>query len=151
MFSVFTVTPSKIKNQNHSVEKVQNLMKADNIQYTFMWSYVSTLSFFKEVDGALLLSVQFRCYNTQVKSPVIKLFRSCPKIFDDNEKSVLSNKLHFFNCRIVLNCETWTAQRSVVTLSSQLRVVEWMMGLFSTYRFHTVHFMALLPWRFSFW
>ena len=25
------------------------------------------------------------------------------------------------------------------------------MGLFSTYRFHTVHFMAVLPWRFSFW
>ena len=26
----------KNTNQNHSVEKVQNLMKADNIQYTFM-------------------------------------------------------------------------------------------------------------------
>ena len=34
------------------------------------------LSFLEKVDGALLLSVQFRFYNTEVKSPVIKLFRS---------------------------------------------------------------------------
>lgn len=128
-------------------------MKADTIQYTFMWSILCLNAVLLRGSwwGIAILSVQFRFYNTQVKSPVIKLFRSCPKIFDDNEKSVLSNKLHFFNCRIVLNCETSTAQRSVVTLSSQLRVVKWMMGLFSTYRFHTVYFMALLPWHFSFW
>ena len=83
-------------------------MKADNIQYTFMGSYVSMLSFFEKVDGALLYyQFNFDFTTLKLNLPVIKLFRSCPKIFDDNERSILSNKLlHFFNCRIVLNCET---------------------------------------------